>query len=365
MVDGRRIHRVIGRESSGTTRTQAEGFIERARQDAKHNRLSLPTGRKVALSFTEAADRYVEELTRNRGKAADKRVVADPTKLTTQATINRELAVLSHLLNRAVEWGWIPSMPVRMRRFPEPPTRIDYLTASEISRLLKAAATDAHPQIYAFIVIALRTAMRLGEVLSLRREYLDFERTVIHLPRAKTGARDVPMSGTAKVFLARQLRSDGGNSPWLFPSTASKSGHTEDIAKAWRRVISAAGLVGRRITPHTLRHTAITHLVQAGVDLPTVQRVSGHKTVAMVLRYSHQNQDHVQAALRKLDRRIRLPAAPRSQPVHAASRNYTGITQRKRTRGGKSPQVPDLVGRPCRDRTYDQRIKSPLLYQLS
>jgi hypothetical protein len=49
MVDGERIHRVIGRESDGTTRTQAEEFIEKARQDAKAGRLNLPKGRKTAM----------------------------------------------------------------------------------------------------------------------------------------------------------------------------------------------------------------------------------------------------------------------------------------------------------------------------
>ncbi len=47
MVDGQRIHRVIGRESDGTTRTQAEEFIEKARQEAKAGRLNLPKGRKL------------------------------------------------------------------------------------------------------------------------------------------------------------------------------------------------------------------------------------------------------------------------------------------------------------------------------
>lgn len=57
---------------------------------------------------------------------------------------------------------------------------------------------------------------------------------------------------------------------------------------------------------HTLRHTAITHLVQAGVDLPTVKRISGHKTWAMVGRYSHQNGEHIQAAMDKLAKRIKV-----------------------------------------------------------
>ena len=61
-----------------------------------------------------------------------------------------------------------------------------------------------------------------------------------------------------------------------------------DVRKPFRRVVTAAGLDPDRILRHTLRHTAITHLVQAGVDLATVKRISGHKALSMVERYSHQ-----------------------------------------------------------------------------
>src|SRR5271163_2176476 len=54
MVDAQRIHRVIGKESDGTTRTQAEEFIEKVKQDAKTGRLNLPKGRKFTFSFKEA-----------------------------------------------------------------------------------------------------------------------------------------------------------------------------------------------------------------------------------------------------------------------------------------------------------------------
>jgi site-specific recombinase XerD len=94
--------------------------------------------------------------------------------------------------------------------------------------------------------------------------------------------------------------------PWLFPSPGAKAGHTVDVRKPFRRVVAAAGLDPDQILRHTLRHTAITHLVQAGVDLPTVKRISGHKTLAMVERYAHANGAHIQAAMDKLQARFKL-----------------------------------------------------------
>lgn len=79
----------------------------------------------------------------------------------------------------------------------------------------------------------------------------------------------------------------------------------------------AAGLDPREVTRHTLRHTAITHLVQSGVDLPTVQRINGHKTLAMVARYSHQNGDHIQAAMEQLQERI-------TQELHRPQKSLGG-----------------------------------------
>ena len=210
MVDGQRIHRVVGRESDGTTRTQAEEFVDRTRQDAKHDRLALPKSRKVALPFREAAAMYLDRLERadgkdlkskrhrltlhlvpyfgdtplpridshslelykkqrcaepsfrggvRRGKNCADRPVANSTKFSTEATINRELTVLSHLLNKAVEWGWIKASPVKVRRFQEQRTRFEYLAEPEIARLLHAAKKDSNPQIYAFVFVALHTAI--------------------------------------------------------------------------------------------------------------------------------------------------------------------------------------------------------------
>ena len=104
-------------------------------------------------------------------------------------------------------------------------------------------------------------------------------------------------------FLADYMKPLQGGCQWLFPSPASRTGHTVNIVKPFRRVVEAAGLDPDQVVRHTLRHTAITHLIQAGVDLPTVKRISGHKTTIMLERYAHANGDHIQQAMNKLNDR--------------------------------------------------------------
>ena len=93
-------------------------------------------------------------------------------------------------------------------------------------------------------------------------------------------------------------------SGWVFPTLIpgqSKSGHRTNMARPFARAVVRAGLDPDKVTPHTMRHTAITRLVKAGVDLPTIQKISGHKTLSMVLRYVHIHGEHVDAAIRAID----------------------------------------------------------------
>ena len=226
------------------------------------------------------------------------------------ATVNRELATLSHMLNKATEWGWIDRVPAKLRKLKEDKGRIVYLTSDQAEALLEAAKTDQNRQTYPFILIGLRTGMRKSEILSIRREHVDLATRSIYVPHAKAGARTQPISADLAAFLEGYLETLPKGTPWLFPSVAAEEGHTIDVRKAFIRAVVAAGLDPKQVVRHTLRHTAITHLVQAGVDLPTVKRISGHKTMAMVERYSHQSGAHIAAAMDKLDGRYRSSKKP-------------------------------------------------------
>jgi integrase len=167
--------------------------------------------------------------------------------------------------------------------------------------VLEAAKHDISPHIYLYSLIALSTSMRMSEILSIRRENVDAHRRRIFIPKAKAGAREQPITTELAAELVKHMSGLPKGTEWLFPSIASRSGHLATVRKAHRRIVKAAGLDPDVVVRHTFRHTAVTHLVQAGVDLPTVQKISGHKTLAMVARYAHANGAHIDAAMARLE----------------------------------------------------------------
>lgn len=113
--------------------------------------------------------------------------------------------MLTHLLNKALDWGWISHLPTRVRKYKEPQGRIDYLQPHEITTLLSAAKEDYHPYIYPFMLIALETSMRRMEVLSIRLADIYLDRLLIYLPQAKAGAREQPITPHLAEYLREYI----------------------------------------------------------------------------------------------------------------------------------------------------------------
>jgi integrase len=341
MVDGQRVHRVIGKESEGVTRQNAEDFIEKARTDARAGRLNLPKGKKLYPCFQQVAQDYEERLKLEGGKdlKAKKHRIRDHlkpffkdtsiNKISTSdierykkqrleagakpGTINRELRTLSHIYTMAIEWGWIEGRPFTIKALREDNRRTTFLTAEQCERLLREAKEEG-AAIYLFCLIALHTGMRRLEILSIRLADINTDNHTITIPKAKAGRREQPIT----PFLANVLRQHkaGAQSDqvWLFPSDRAKSGHMTAIEKPFRRVVVAAELDVSLVNRHSLRHTAISQLIQAEVDLSTVMRISGHSNLSVVQRYAHQDGKHVHKAMDRLENRYNVPKKPEKDP---------------------------------------------------
>jgi len=344
MVDGQRIHRVVGRESEGVTREQAERHIEKLRTDARADRLDLPAGRKTHRTVAEAALEYIARLKRTGGKDIGNkerhltqqlvpyfgRTRAD--KITSiqvqeyvqmrlasakQATVNRELSTLSHLLNRLAEWKWIKAEArPKIAKGSEPRKPIVVLTDAEAAALLSAAVADYDDRLHLFVAFGLNAAMRHSEIVAVRYDQIDFEHRRVFIPLAKAGEREQPITPALATMLATRREAEADKDGWVFPSTRiAKSPHRQSMEGGFKRAVIRAGLEPTKVTPHVMRHTAITRLVKAGVDLPTIRKISGHKTMAMVMRYVHIHGVHIDRAMAALDSN----AVPITRDLHRAA----------------------------------------------
>jgi integrase len=327
MVNKQRIHRTVGKESEGVTREQCEQLIAKLKTEAREKRLKLPKRRKLAMGFEEAAALYLTRTQESGGKSLEVKKKALKNHLTPyfsqkplseistfdverlkkylldkglkRSSINRYISVLSHLLSSAIEWGWLDHKPCTIKPYPDAPGRVTYLTHEQCAALLAAAKTNPNPQLYPFIRIGLDTGMRTGEILSIRLDNIDFDRLEIYLPETKTGPRHQPISQSLATYLLEYTASLPAGTEWLFPSQQlnAKSPYTRRIEESFRSAVKAAGMDPYKVVRHTLRHTVVTLLKQAGVDDSTVMKITGHKTTKMLLRYSHTNRARVQDAI--------------------------------------------------------------------
>jgi integrase len=207
---------------------------------------------------------------------------------------NRVLAVLSKMFNLAERWGLRPdgSNPCRhVERFAEK-KRERMLSPAELARLGDAlVAYDGSPYAVAAVKLLVFTGARLGEVLGLRWEWIDFERGEARLPDSKTGAKTLHLPPPALTVLSALPRLDGN--PHVI--AGQKPGAAlVNLEKPWRAIRKEAGLDDVRL--HDLRHAFASVAASSGMGLPIIGKMLGHTQAATTHRYAHLASDPVKAA---------------------------------------------------------------------
>lgn len=220
--------------------------------------------------------------------------VVDPLFERGNATgsVRRKLNVLTSMLNLAAERGHLevvpkmPKVPFRVNSKGRMEGRVDeWLTREQAASFLSHFERKAD---WRLALILLQTGARLSEILHLRWEDVDFGRSEIRLCRTKTGLqRVVPMLDATHRELA--LIYPGVGVPGG-PFT-DEEGRVEPWWKSsWRRYFDRARVkagLPEWLTPHVLRHTYATWLVQADTALLTVARLLGHTSIKTTMRYAH------------------------------------------------------------------------------
>ena len=286
----------------------------------------------------EFKGRRVSSITRKDVAALHFKLRGTPTQA------NRTIALLSKMMNLAELWEWRPpgSNPCRLLEKYDEKKRKRYLTdaelewigqalkASEVSagRIPKKAAAqprkptaapqrpqdDPGPEYWAALLatrLLLLTGARLGEVLSLRWEYIDLQKSLIRLPDSKTGEKEIVLGPPAVDLLRDAPRKKG--SPWVCPGERAGSGHMADLNGSWRRLkarvnelqdqAEAEGAIEKKdrvdlegLRVHDLRHSFASVGVGGGLSLPMVGALLGHSQPATTARYAHLAADPLRQA---------------------------------------------------------------------
>jgi integrase len=239
------------------------------------------------------------------------------------STVNRYRSALSRLFRYAVNTRrWTDHNPCSMiERRPEGRRRERVITAKEWDRLLNATLDLAkrppkrniptagrkyapRAQLPNFLRVTYGTAARSGDVRFLRWEYVDLKHRLVtfHDPKAGNGYT-VPLMGDSLAAIREQAKLRRKGCPWVFPSRVTDNAPPW-FHSAFRVARKAAKLTrpdarGEVLTIHHLRHSAATEAGRGGASAFEVQAMTGHRTLAMVQRYTKTDELNALAAMKK------------------------------------------------------------------
>lgn len=221
-----------------------------------------------------------------------------------KATVNRHVACLKHMLTKAVEWEMVQEGVLqkirKVKMIPEQNQRLRFLSEEECQQVVIACSPHLKP----IVITALNTGMRKEEILSLRWDkHIDLRHGFILLDKTKNDERrEIPINDAVSATLQSLVRRI--DSPYVFTDSAGQ--RFWDVKKGFQSACQRAGI--KDFTFHDLRHTFASHLIMAGVDLPTVRELLGHKTLTMTLRYAHLAPSHKAQAVSVLPKRLKVVA---------------------------------------------------------
>ena len=232
------------------------------------------------------------EITPDRVAALHYRLRETPTMA------NQVIDLLSRLFHMARKSGDPPvgGNPCRfIKKYPKRSCE-RFLSEQEFLRLgtvLKQLETDGKVSTSAAAAIRLLmlTGCRRNEIVTLRWQDVDFEHDELRLRDAKTGARAVPLSPTARQVLTALPRQPGN--PWVISGRAPGT-RLGNLNASWGIVRKNAGLEDVRV--HDLRHSFASRALSLGESLPMIGKLLGHSKLETTARYAHLARDSVKTA---------------------------------------------------------------------
>lgn len=219
-------------------------------------------------------------------------IVSLMRRKTSRRTVARKLSAIRSFLRYLQRKGIISNNPAAVVRTPRQPRRLpDVLTEEEAMRLMEAPlGTDSRFRLRdrAILELLYSTGLRVGELVSLRLGDIDRTSGYIRVKGKRAKERVVPVGRTAMNALLQYIHSDecsSRKSDYVFINRYGKRLSDRFI----RRIIAEYShlAVGKRLHPHTLRHSFATHLLNNGCDIRYLQEMLGHSRISTTQLYTH------------------------------------------------------------------------------
>ncbi len=176
--------------------------------------------------------------------------------------------------------------------WPKVPQKLPpILSGTEVEALLGAIGSVKGRTI---VLTAYAAGLRIDEVCSLRVEDIDSKRNLIHVRDGKHGRdRYVMLSAPVLAALRVYWRAERPAGPELFPGRKQGSVISHEAVRRTLREAAERCKLKKRVTPHILRHSFATHLLELGTDLRVIQALLGHRSIRTTVRYTRVSQAHV------------------------------------------------------------------------
>ena len=209
---------------------------------------------------------------------------------------NRNLALLTTIFNKAIEWGWEGINPCAgVKKFKEK-SRERFIQGDEISRFFESLNSEPSEVFRDFFYLCLLTGARRRNVQSMHWNDINFSRYEWRIEETKNGeSQTIPLAPQAISILKELLKNK--NSDWVFPSALSKSGHIEEPKKAWKSLLERADIKDLRI--HDLRRTLGSWQAATGANSFIIGKSLGHKTQHATAIYARLNIDPVRESVNR------------------------------------------------------------------
>ncbi len=216
-------------------------------------------------------------------------------------SVRRKLACLSSFFGFLQDMGYIQGNPARRLPLPKTEQLVPVTLSQEEAQQLVAAAD--RPWTRCLVILLLTTGMRRSEAVAIALEDVDLQNGQLLVHGKGSKERTVPLTGQAIGAIRHYLKHrKKTNCQRLFVSQTGESIQGRIVNRILNRVVKKAGLKGRGITPHTMRHTFATHLIRNGTDIRTVQELLGHSDIQTTARYLHSDTRTKQTAVGRLRR---------------------------------------------------------------